>query len=260
MRARPAWGGVVAKASGTVEYDGEMIEIQEGRDHVARGHALLKIAPHLFGLARAEPRAERTRSASLAPKARARKEIELRTSVESPISVVLDESARRVIVEEVSGWSSDSYGYGGLETGGYLFGRRSTCGVELTFAAYAGEETKRGYGNVQLDVYKGRSVERALQEQRTRERLVGDYHSHPNSDGVPSPADLRAWMRSVEMLLSDDPPPTWFVGNEIASDCWTGIIVTRSTGGDWLYAQLHGWVVRWEYAGFICEPAAIHEM
>jgi proteasome lid subunit RPN8/RPN11 len=212
----------------------------------------------------------RTRSASPAPKARVRKEIELRTSVESPISLTLDEVARRTIVDEVTGWTSNYEGES-RETGGYLFGRRSalhngdwleapTQCVELTFAAYAGENTKRDHGRVLLDVDKAHSVERALQRQRTRERLVGDYHSHPEGDGVPSPADLRAWMRSIEMLVSDDPPPTWLLGDEITCDCWAGIIVTRSAGGSWMYPQLHAWITRWEdYAGFICEPATLVE-
>jgi len=35
-------------------------------------------------------------------------------------------------------------------------------------------------------------------------------------------------MRSSEMLLSDEPSPAWLLGDEIPSDCWAGIIVTRS--------------------------------
>jgi hypothetical protein len=64
---------------------------------------------------------------------------------------------------------------------------------------------------------------------------------------VPSPGDLRAWMRSIQLLMS-------------TLDCWAGIIVTRSVGGSWMYPQLHGWVTRWDYAGFICEPAVIYEV
>jgi proteasome lid subunit RPN8/RPN11 len=135
-----------------------------------------------------------------------RKEIELRTAAKSPISIVLDGGARRTIVDEVTGWTSIYEGES-RETGGYLFGRRSSDGLTLTFAAYAGEDTKRSFGKVLLDVDKAYSVERALQRQRTRERLVGDYHSHTEGDGVPSPGDLRGWMRSIEMLLSDEPPP-----------------------------------------------------
>ena len=102
-------------------------------------------------------------------------------------------------------------------------------------------------------------MERSLKRQRPREHLVGDYHSHPEGDGVPSPADLRAWMRSIEMLVSDDPPSAWLLGDEITRDCWAGIIVTRSAGGSWMYPQLHAWITRWEHAGFICEPATLVE-
>jgi proteasome lid subunit RPN8/RPN11 len=178
--------------------------------------------------------------------------------VKSLISVTLDNVARRTIVDEVTGWTS-TYEGESRESGGYLFGRRSSDGLALTFAAYAGENTKRSFGKVLLDVDKARSVESALQRQRTREHLVGDYHSHTEGDGVPSSADLRAWMRSIEMLMSDDPPPTWLLGDELTRDCWAGIIVTRSAGGSWMYPQLHAWITRWEYAGFICEPATLVE-
>ena len=66
-------------------------------------------------------------------------------------------------------------------------------------------------------------------------------------------------MRSIELLMSDDPAPTWLLGDEIPLDCWAGIIVTRSAGGSWMYPQLHAWITRWEYAGFICEPANLIE-
>lgn len=200
---------------------------------------------------------------------RASDEVELRTSAESPISIVLEEGARRTIVNEVDEWVSNYEGES-RETGGYLCGMRSvrngdwlerpTDVVELTFAAYAGENTKRSVGKVLLDVGKGRSVESALQRQGSRERLIGDYHSHPESDGMPSPGDLRAWMRSLELLVSDDPMPSWLLGNEIPRDCWAGIIVTRSAGGSWMYPQLHAWITRRDHAGFICEQAVIREV
>jgi proteasome lid subunit RPN8/RPN11 len=194
--------------------------------------------------------------------------IELRASAVSPISVVLEEGARQTIINEFCEWTSNHEGES-RETGGYVFGKRSvrnkgdwlarpTQLVELTFAAYAGEETKRGLGKVSLDVDAGLSVERSLQRRHRRERLIGDYHSHPDSDGVPSQADCRAWMRSIQMLMSDD-SAAGYLGDEILLDCWAGIIVTRSAGGSWMYPQLHAWITRWDYAGFICEPAAIQE-
>ena len=42
-------GMVVATRSGRVEYDGRMEEIRAGITWVARGHEILKKAPHLFG-------------------------------------------------------------------------------------------------------------------------------------------------------------------------------------------------------------------
>jgi hypothetical protein len=203
----------VAITSGEVRYDGRLEPITAGVTYIADGHEIVRRFPHMFERAPStwptRPRAgsakaEHARSAaSLTPKARARKEIELRTSRQSPISVVLDEGARRTIVDEVTGWTSIYEGES-RETGGYLFGRRSSDGLALTFAAYAGEDTKRSLGNVLLDVDKAYSVERALHRQRTRERLVGDYHSHTEGcDGAPSPGDLRGWMRSIQMLLRD---------------------------------------------------------
>jgi hypothetical protein len=66
-------------------------------------------------------------------------------------------------------------------------------------------------------------------------------------------------MRSIQMLMGDDPVPTWLLGDEIKRDCWAGIIVTRSAGGSSMYPQLYDWITRWEYAGFICEPAPLVE-
>jgi proteasome lid subunit RPN8/RPN11 len=263
----------VAIASGEVMYDGRLEEITAGVTYIADGHEIVRRNPHMFKKAPTGSMkfpgggsSGHSRARSIAPKAHAREEIDLRSS-ESPISVVLDEAARRTIVDEVADWASFTDGES-RESGGFLFGRRSdvqsgdwhakaTPCVELTFAAYAGENTKRERGSVVLDIDKAHSVERALR--RTREHLVGDYHSHPEGDGEPSPGDLRAWMRSIQMLMGDDPPPTWLLGDEVKRDCWAGIIVTSSSGGSWMYPQLHAWVTRWDYAGFICEPATLIE-
>jgi proteasome lid subunit RPN8/RPN11 len=262
----------VAITSGEVPYDGRLEPITAGVTYIADGHEIVRRFPHMFRkagsmeLSRGGRSLHRTRSpASPAPVADARKEIELRASANSAISIVLDERARRTIVDKVTAWTSFNGGEG-RESGGYLFGRRSqaqpgdwlekpTQCVELVLAAHAGENTARGRSNVHLDYDKALSVERALQ--RTGERLVGDYHSHPEGDGVPSRGDLRGWMRSIEMLLGTEPASTWRLGHELTPDCWTGIIVTRSAGGSWMYPQLHAWVTRWEYAGFICEPATL---
>lgn len=258
----------VAIVSGEVPYDGRLEPITAGVTYIAAGHEIVRRFPHMFKRASstrpARPRAgsakvERARSASLTPKAsEARKETELRTSAVSPIPVALSGVARGTIINEVTNWTSMREGES-HESGGYLFGRRTTEGLELELAAYAGEETKRSFGKVHLDVDKGLAVERSLQRWHSRKRLIGDYHSHTHGDGVPSPGDLRAWMRSIEMLMSDDPPPTWLLGEEITRDCWAGIIVTSSAGGNWMYPQLHAWITRWDYAGFICEPATLVE-
>jgi hypothetical protein len=256
----------VAITSGEVPYEGKLEEIIAGITYIADDHEIVRRFPHMFKKAagsmmfrKGVGSSGRTRSTAVAPKALARDQVELRASARSPISIELHEGARRVIVNEVLDWASDYEGES-RESGGFLFGRRSTDGLELTFAAYAGESTERGKGRLRLDVGKARSVEAVLHRQHTREHLAGNYHSHDTADdGTPSSVDLENWAASLSALVRDGKPPSWLLGNEIALDCWTGIIVTRSAGGSWTYPQLHAWVTRWEHAGFICEPAALTE-
>lgn len=47
---RPGKTMLTAKASGTVYVDGETVNIRAGLDRVEAGHAIVKAAPHLFGL------------------------------------------------------------------------------------------------------------------------------------------------------------------------------------------------------------------
>jgi proteasome lid subunit RPN8/RPN11 len=274
----------VAIVTGEVPYEGKLELITEGVTYVADGHELVRRFPHMFkkaagmsgprnstirtGSARS-PAARATRT-SAAPAARNRRSsggVELRTSSESPIAVVLDEGARTRIVNEVLDHASD-YAGEGRESGGYLFGRRRRSSshalgpqepdlLEVTFAAYAGEGTQRGSHSMKHDSDYGLSIERTLRR-RGRERLVGDYHSHPDDGGVPSPGDLRGWLRSFQLLgVQSDDRPEWLLGDEVTPNCYIGMIVTRSAGGSWTWPQLHVWITRQENGLVVCEPALL---
>ena len=252
---------VVATRSGRVEYDGGMEEIRAGITWVARGHEILRKAPHLFGLT-AVASTTRERVPRLSD------DIELRTSSRSPIAVVLDESARTRIVNEVLEWASDHPGEG-RESGGYLFGRRLRSRsialdpqepdlLEVTFAAYPGEGTQRSSHEMRHDSDHALSLARTFGRQGRRERLVGDYHSHPDGDGVPSGGDLRGWLRSFQLLgVQDRYSPHWLLGDEVTPNCYLGVIVTRSGFGGWTWPQFHVWITREEDGRVVCEPVAV---
>ena len=255
-------GMVVATRSGRAEYDGRMEEIRAGITWVARGHEILNTAPHLFGLpAATKAGATRGRASHLSDA------IELRTSSASPIAVVLGESTRTRIVNEVLDWASDYPGEG-RESGGYLFGRRLRSRsvalgpkepdrLEVTFAAFAGEGTQRSSDNMRHDCDYALSIARTFHKQGRRERLVGDYHSHPDGGGVPSGGDLRAWLRSFQLLgVQEDDKREWLLGDEVTPNCYVGVIVTRSAGGSWTWPQFHHWIIREENGRVVCEPAA----
>jgi len=196
-------------------------------------------------------------------------DIELRADRLSPIAVDL-RCGRNRIVEEVLDFARD--GDGGVETGGYLYGRRfrKRCSrldgpteiewLDVEFVAYPGPETKRGESAAELDSAYAYSLERSPNLRRQGLRLLGDYHSHPThhpEDGKPSRGDLRGWLRSLQYLADKSDPPAWRLGSETSLDCWLGVVVTRSEGGSWGFPALHAWVTRVDRGGIVCEPAAL---
>ena len=128
----------------------------------------------------------------------------------------------------------------------------------MTFAAYPGEGTQRRSHSVRHDSDYALSLARTFQRQGRRERLLGDYLSHPDDDGVPSGGDLRGWLRSFQYLsVQDGYSPHWLPGDEVTPNCYLGVIVTRSAGGSWAWPQLHVWVTRSEDGRVVCEPAVM---
>jgi hypothetical protein len=199
-------------------------------------------------------------------------DIELRTDRLSPIGVDLRYGQSR-IVDEVLAWAE--CGSSGIETGGYLYGRRlskalnrldgpralETLEVEFEFVAYPGPDTDRRAQSVKQDVSYARAKEQSPSLKRQGWRLIGDYHSHPardTVDGLPSRADQRSWFRSLQLLADKSGPAAWRLsGSETAIDAWLGIIVTRSAGGSWAYPKLHAWITRLDRDRIVCEPAAL---
>jgi proteasome lid subunit RPN8/RPN11 len=80
-----------------------------------------------------------------------------------------------------------------------------------------------------------------LQTQLVR---VGDWHSHPNDDPIPSDADLRTWG-----LHSEDAGVVPYAG----------VIVTPGEVG-WMTPEFYGWVTREDDRGLlVCGPGRIDE-
>jgi proteasome lid subunit RPN8/RPN11 len=80
-----------------------------------------------------------------------------------------------------------------------------------------------------------------LQTQLVR---VGDWHSHPNDDPIPSDADLRTWG-----LHSEDAGVLPYAG----------VIVTPGEVG-WMTPEFYGWVTREDDRGLlVCGPGRIDE-
>jgi proteasome lid subunit RPN8/RPN11 len=72
---------------------------------------------------------------------------------------------------------------------------------------------------------------------------VGDWHSHPVRDSIPSDADLAKWAQH-----SDDAGVLPYAG----------VIVTPGEDLGWTCPRLDGWVTRENEHGFlICEPAKV---
>ena len=185
--------------------------------------------------------------------ARARPEdIDLRTDRLSPIALDLW-GGRDTIIAETGKWMSlESRANWDRETGGFLYGRRTTEALEVSRAASSGHGTRRSAHQVGLDSDYGRSLERSMARGL---QLVGDYHSHTSADGRPSPGDVRGWFRSLQYLADkSDAPLPWLPDNQTRLDCWLGVIVSRGSFG---FPKLTTWITRWETDRVVCEPGGV---
>jgi proteasome lid subunit RPN8/RPN11 len=163
----------------------------------------------------------------------------------SGFRVQLTAAVCKAIEQEVSGaiWEFDSRE---IETGGYLYALHPADDdwVAITYASGPGSNGQHGSGRVRLgDASK---VEADLEDFLPRATLVrvGDWHSHPWRDPVPSSADLRVWGRHAD---------------ETGVLPYTGVIVTPGEVG-WMSPEFHGWITREDDRGLlVCEPGRIDE-
>lgn len=91
--------------------------------------------------------------------------------------------------------------YHPLETGGFLIGLRRGPHIEVTGL------TQQTAGDVATCVTFERiapthreKINRAWRDSLEMETVVGDWHSHPEGPGYPSPTDRRAWRKLAAAL------------------------------------------------------------
>jgi proteasome lid subunit RPN8/RPN11 len=165
--------------------------------------------------------------------------------VGSGFKVELNATVCKAIEQEVLGaiWEFDSQV---VETGGWLYGLYSAENdrVAVVHASGPGQNGSHGAGWTRLS--NPDQVEADFSNSLARARLVrvGDWHSHPNDDPIPSDADLRIWGRH-----SDDAGVLPYAS----------VIVTPGEVG-WMTPEFHGWVTREDDRGLlVCEPSRIDE-
>lgn len=163
----------------------------------------------------------------------------------SGFRVELTNSVCKAIEQEVLSaiWGFDSRE---IETGGYLYALYwpDEDRVGVMHASGPGHNGRHGSGQVRLG--DPNDVESGFDDTLTRAGLVrvGDWHSHPNDDPIPSDADLRIWGRH-----SDDADVSPYAG----------VIVTPGEVG-WMTPELHAWITREDDHGLlVCEPGRIEE-
>jgi proteasome lid subunit RPN8/RPN11 len=171
---------------------------------------------------------------------------ELHETGGSGFTVALSPSVSTAIQEEVLAaiWEFDSRE---IETGGYLYGLypADEDRVSIVYASGPGHNGKHGSGRMRLS--DPNDVESSFDDTLRRAGLVrvGDWHSHPWDDPIPSDADLRAWGSN-----SDDAGVLPY----------TAVIATPAPDLGWTCPRLNGWVTREDEQGvLICEPAKVSD-
>jgi proteasome lid subunit RPN8/RPN11 len=132
-----------------------------------------------------------------------------------------------------------------VETGGYLYGFSPPDDhrVGIVHATCPGPTSQHGSGRVRLS--DPSQIEAAFEEQLVQLVRVGDWHSHPWRDPIPSPADTRRWGRASE---------------EAGVLPYAGVIAMPGEGVGWMAPQFVGWVIREDDNGvLVCEPGKIDE-
>jgi proteasome lid subunit RPN8/RPN11 len=151
------------------------------------------------------------------------------------------EAMEREVLESI--WQFDSLA---METGGWLYSHyRPDGGRQQALVIHAsgpGRNGEHSVGSVRLS--DPREVERDFDDLTARAGLirVGDWHSHPARDPIPSHGDLTVWANNSDRagVLP-----------------WSSVILTPGELG-WAVPDFHGYVTREDDEGLlVCEPAVV---
>jgi proteasome lid subunit RPN8/RPN11 len=132
-----------------------------------------------------------------------------------------------------------------VETGGYLyaFWPPDDHRVGIVHATGPGPTSQHGSGRVRLSDPSQVEAEFEQRLVQARAGRVGDWHSHPWRDPIPSPADMRRWGRASE---------------EAGVLPYAGVIVMPGEDVGWMAPEYVGWVIREDENGLlVCEPGKI---
>jgi proteasome lid subunit RPN8/RPN11 len=143
----------------------------------------------------------------------------------SGFSIVLAGSVCRAMEQEVlhAIWRFESRE---IESGGWLYAMYPLEDHRATVVYASGPGQNGSHGSGQVRLSEPNQVEAACGEILARARLVrvGDWHSHPVQDTIPSDADLAAWARH---------------GEDAGVLPYAGVIVTPGEVG-WMSPEFHG--------------------
>jgi proteasome lid subunit RPN8/RPN11 len=140
-------------------------------------------------------------------------------------------------------WRFDS---ASIETGGWLYGLYPPDAERVTIAHVSGPGRNADHGIGRVRLSEPLDVERDFSDAAARAGLVrvGDWHSHPARDPIPSNGDLIAWATNGDRA---DVLP------------YASVILTPGELG-WAVPEFFGWVTREDDQGFlVCEPALLSD-
>jgi proteasome lid subunit RPN8/RPN11 len=167
--------------------------------------------------------------------------VELRTATtpDSVFSGHLSDSVRDAIDREIHA-SYHQFG-GRLETGGLLLAHYPARSDDAHVVCATGP------GNAQHAETSMRYFPDSIRADYPEfPHEVGAWHTHPDTHGTPSRADLDCWRESLQST---------------GGTAYLGVIAAaRNDGTGWQYPRLHGWVCRRTTSGgFYVEPAHLPE-
>ncbi|MFI6675233.1 Mov34/MPN/PAD-1 family protein [Kribbella sp. NPDC050470] len=84
----------------------------------------------------------------------------------------------------------------GLETGGILLGHDFGQRVEIRHAGDAGPDARRGTHTFDRDLAHATALAEAAWT-HDRSQWLGEWHTHPNQEPVPSPRDLTSYLQHL---------------------------------------------------------------